>query len=149
MGLDNGINIKFRNLKENVPPKLIKKLKYFDREPYENNDYTIFYWRKCENIKSLFKDFCNKNGIKYQDGNNTYLTIDETIKFIECLLSHHNKKWWNETSNYGVWFCNSFWSWDEVKSYKYDYKDALKLFKYFKKLNMNDKYYIIYFFDSY
>lgn len=148
MGLDNGISIKFKDLKESLSPKLVKKLKLFDREPYDGNDYSILYWRKCENIKSLFKEFCSENSIKYQEGDNTHLTIDETIKFIECLILHHNKKWWNETSNYGVWFWNSIWSWDDVKSYKYDYKDALKLFKYIKKEVKEDSY-IIYFYDSY
>ena len=92
MGLDNGISIKFRDLKEKLSPKLVKKLKLFDREPYDGNDYSILYWRKCGNIKKLFKYFCNDNNIEYHEADNTPLTIDETIKFIECLLTHHTKK---------------------------------------------------------
>ena len=148
MGLDNGINIKFKDLIENLSPKLIKKLKYIDYRVYEKDHCNILYWRKCQNIKKLFKNFCSANNIKYQEADNTPLTIDETIKFIECLLTHHTKKWWDETSEYGVWFWNSIWNWNDVKYYKYEYKDALKLLKYIKK-NIKEDSYVIYFYDSY
>ena len=148
MGLDNGINIKFNDLTENLSPKLIKKLKYIDNKVYEKDHCNVLYWRKCKNIKSLFKDFCDKNNVEYQEADNTYLNVDQTIKFIECLLTHHTKKWRDETSDYGAWFWNSIWNWEDVKTYKYEYKDALKLLKYMKKKVKEDSY-VIYFYDSY
>lgn len=92
MGLENGICIKFNDLTENLSPKLLKKLKYIDYKICEKDHCSILYWRKCENIKDLFKEFCSDNNIKYQEADNTYLNVEQAIKFIECLLSHHNKK---------------------------------------------------------
>ena len=147
MGLDNGVCIKFKDLKEKLSSNLTKKLKLFDSLPYEN-DYTILYWRKCWNVRSLFQDFCSKNNIDYQEADNTYLTIDEVIKFIECLLVHHNKKWWEGESNNSCYFYGSIWDWNDVKYYKRTYRAALKLFAYIKKEVKEDSY-NIYFYDSY
>lgn len=154
MGLDNGICIKFKDLKEKLSFNLTKKLKSFDSLPYEN-DYTILYWRKCYNIRELFRDFCNENEINFQYGDITYLTLNETIKFLECLFKHHNKKWWNGSADHETYpalsiLSKSIWEWEDIKkNYKHMYKKALKFLKYLKKSKVLGNYYTIYFYDSY
>lgn len=157
MGLDNGINIEFRKLKEGTPPKIFKnitkRLTSFDN--YTKDVYDLLYWRKCYNIRELFKGFCNENKINFQDGDITYLTLDETIRFIDCLLKHHNKKWWNGSAGHEMYpalfiLSGSIWEWEDIKkNYKLMYKKALKFLKYLKKSKVLGNYYTIYFYDSY
>ena len=157
MGLDNGIKIEFRKLEEGTSPKIFKnitkRLTAFDND--KKDVYDLLYWRKCYNIRNLFIDFCNKNSISFQEGDLTYLTLNEAIKFLECLLKHHNKKWWNGSADHEMYpalfiLSSSIWEWDDIKkNYKHMYKEALKFLKYLKKSKLLGNYYTIYFYDSY
>lgn len=160
MGLDNGIDIKFRKLEElgkDISPKIFKnitkRLTSFDND--KKDVYDLLYWRKCYNIRELFRDFCNENEINFQDGDITYLTLDKTIRFIDCLLKYHNKKWWNGSAGHEIYpalsiLSSSIWEWDDIKkNYKHMYKEALKFLKYLKKSKVLGNYYTIYFYDSY
>lgn len=157
MGLDNGINIEFRKLEEGTSPKIFKnitkRLTSFDND--KKDVYDLLYWRKCYNIRELFRDFCNKNKINFHEGDLTYLTLNETIRFIDCLLKHHNKKWWNGSADHETYpalfiLSNSIWEWEDIKkNYKHMYKEALKFLKYLKKSKVLGNYYTIYFYDSY
>lgn len=157
MGLDNGIDIKFRKLEEDISSKIFKnitkRLVSFDND--KKDVYDLLYWRKCYNIRELFMDFCNENEINFQNGDITYLTLDETIRFIDCLLKHHNKKWWKDSADHEVFparfiLSKSIWEWEDIKkNYKLRYKKALKFLKYLKKSKLLGNYYTIYFYDSY
>ena len=135
MGLDNGIEVKRNEYTNNIP-----ELKRFEEDYDKEHKYnfSITYWRKCSNIRSMIFDVVP--GAHNNDISNP-LTIDDIDNVINGLRLFNAKNW---RENGG-----SIWDWDDKeypysKKIKQDIKDLKTLKRLMKKYDLE-----VYFYDSY
>ena len=135
MGLDNSITVKRNEYTSSIP-----ELKRFE-EDYDKEhkyDFSITYWRKCWNIRSMIFDVVP--GVHDND-ESELLTIEDIDNIIKGLQSFNSKNW---QENGG-----SIWDWDDEeypysKKINQDIKSLKTLKRLMKKYNLQ-----VYFYDSY
>ena len=135
MGLDNGIEVKRNEYTNNIP-----ELKRFEEDYDKEHKYnfSITYWRKCSNIRSMIFDVVS--GAHNNDRSDP-LAIDDIDNVIKGLRLFNAKNW---RENGG-----SIWDWDDEeypysKKIKQDIKDLKILKRLMKKYDLE-----VYFYDSY
>lgn len=135
MGLDNGIEVKRNEYTNNIP-----ELKRFEEDYDKEHKYnfSITYWRKCSNIRSMIFDVVS--GAHNNDRSDP-LAIDDIDNVIKGLRLFNAKNW---RENGG-----SIWDWDDEeypysKKIKQDIKDLKTLKRLMKKYDLE-----VYFYDSY
>jgi hypothetical protein len=135
MGLDNSIEVKRNEYTNNIP-----ELKQFEEswDKEHKYDFSICYWRKCYNIRSMIFDVIPG---AHDNNNSDPLTTEDIDNIIKGLQSFNSENWQDDGG--------SIWDWDD-EDYPYSKKvqQDIENLQYLKQLM--DKYNLeVYFYDSY
>lgn len=112
MGLDNGIELKFKDSKIlEHPADLPMWLKPLELS-WEKGTFELAYWRKCWNVRRDILNVLNINK-DYENDGLFKLTVSDVEQIIEVLKSYNEENW--DNSDGIVWASGSIWTFEEQK----------------------------------
>ena len=117
MGLDNGIMLKIKDNKLNLPEKLKAAF-----ESYSEGSYDVLYWRKCWNVRGAILDVLAENQC-FEDENDYKYHI--SLEVFEKILDHLREQVYRgltwKNSGESIWEWDSSYKWaDDTCEWEYD-----------------------------